>query len=570
MSSHEPILHARMVPRPRPAAEAKPLIPVRLDGRILEVAAGTPVGRVVDATPSGQVIGATLNRHLVGLDTPLFHAVVVHPVPRTDLAGSEILRRTAAAMLHALVGEHYPSLRFLVGQSVLEGYYYEIRPPLPALADLEALALDLTHRLRELVARDEPIHRHAIPIEEAPAVLTDPDGNKVRLLQTWPSPQVPIVQLRGFTDVQHGPYAPSTGYARGARVVPYPPGLILQFSEDAPQPEWSVCQPLLDAFHEARQWNGRAGVATVGDLNAATLGERMDEVIRVQEALHEKRIARLADEIAHRREDLRLVCIAGPSSSGKSTFVRRLSVQLRVNGLEPLALALDDYYRNRADCPRGEDGAPDYEGLAALDTELLARHLAALVAGGEVSPPRFDFIRGERLPPGRPPMRLRPDQVVLMEGMHALNPALTDRIDPEAKFRIFVSCLTPLTIDEHNRIATSDARLLRRLVRDRRYRACSAAETIAMWPRVRRGEERHIFPYQGQCDVMFNSALAYETAVLKTFAWRYLLEVPRDHPARTRAYSLLKFLELFVPVFPDTVPSNSVLREFIGGTGFTY
>jgi len=422
-----------------------------------------------------------------------------------------------------------------------------------------------------MVESNLSLDRREVAVEEACLVLADPSGSMTRLLDAWPFPHVPVVELCGFVAIQHGPFAPSTSYARGVHVVPFPRGMILQFSRDAPRPDPARSRRLVAAYRESREWNQMIGVATVGDLNEAILQDRIDEVIRVQEALHEKKIVQIADVIAEQRDRIRLVCVAGPSSSGKTTFVRRLSVQLQVTGVQPVIVGMDDYYQDRSKTPRDRDGHYDFEAVEALDVPLLSQHLEALVEGREVLMPRFDFEAGQRAPESRwRPLRLKPNQILLIEGIHGLNPMLTELIAPEAKYRIFVSALTQLVIDEHNRIPTSDGRLLRRIVRDRRYRGTPAASSIEMWPRVRRGEQRYIFPFQEQCDVMFNSALVYEAAVLKTFAWRYLLEVPRENPARIEAYPLLRFLDLFVPIFPDHVPSNSVLREFIGGSGFNY
>jgi uridine kinase len=290
----------------------------------------------------------------------------------------------------------------------------------------------------------------------------------------------------------------------------------------------------------------------------------------VAEALHEKRLAEIADEIADRRDVLRFVFVAGPSSAGKTTFVKRLSVQLKVNGIEPVVIGLDDYYGNREDCPKDENGEYDFEALEALDLRLIDQHLAALYAGEEIGVPKFSFAKGRREEGEGRPLRTAPGQVALIEGIHGLNPRLIESVPREAVFSIYINALTQLVIDDHNRIFTADARLLRRIVRDRRYRKTPAAETIARWPSVRRGEQKHIFPHQEHADATFNTALVYETSVLKTFAWRYLLEVPRSHPSRTEAHRLLSFLELFVPVFPDAVPHNSVLREFLGGSAFAY
>ena len=546
-------------------------IPVFVDGELRTIRPGTPVTDLLGGGRDPDIVGALLNHDVVSLDTPLTVPVTVTPVRRRQREGREIVRRTATHMLESVLARHFPSLHFRIGQSLHQGYYYELLDWTGPEPNLEEVAAETDRLLVEMVEADLPLEHREVTVEEACLMLADPGGSMTRLLDAWSFPQVPIVELSGFVAIQHGPFAPSTGYARGIRVVPFPRGMILQFSREAPRPDPARSRRLVAAYRESREWNRMIGVATVGDLNEAILEDRIEEVIRVQEGLHEKKIVQIADAIAERRGHVRLVCVAGPSSSGKTTFVRRLSVQLQVTGIQPVIIGLDDYYRNRSETPRDADGKPDFEAVEALDVPLLSQHLEALVEGREVRIPRFDFETGSRVPEARwKPLKLESNQILLIEGIHGLNPALTALVPAEAKFRIFVSALTQLVIDEHNRIPTSDGRLLRRIVRDRRYRGTPAAGSIEMWPRVRRGEQRHIYPFQEQCDVMFNSALVYEAAVLKTFAWRYLLEVPRQDPARIQAYPLLRFLDLFVPIFPDHVPSNSVLREFIGGSGFTY
>lgn len=547
------------------------IVEVFVEGEARPVRPGTPVLEVLGQGQDPDIVGALLNHDVVSLDTPLTVPVAITPVRRRQREGREIIRRTATHMLESILARHFPNLHFRIGQSLHQGYYYELldwRGEEPRLEDVVARTDVL---LQEMVDSDLRLDRREVTVEEACLVLADPSGSMTRLLDAWPFPHVPVVELCGFVAIQHGPFAPSTSYARGVHVVPFPRGMILQFSRDAPRPEPARSRRLVAAYRESREWNQMIGVATVGDLNEAILQDRIEEVIRVQEALHEKKIVQIADAIAEQRERIRLVCVAGPSSSGKTTFVRRLSVQLQVTGVQPVIVGMDDYYQDRSKTPKDKDGNYDFEAVEALDVPLLSQHLEALVEGREVMMPRFDFEAGQRAPESRwRPLRLKPNQILLIEGIHGLNPMLTELIAPEAKYRIFVSALTQLVIDEHNRIPTSDGRLLRRIVRDRRYRGTPAAGSIEMWPRVRRGEQRYIFPFQEQCDVMFNSALVYEAAVLKTFAWRYLLEVPRENPARIEAYPLLRFLDLFVPIFPDHVPSNSVLREFIGGSGFNY
>ncbi len=309
----------------------------------------------------------------------------------------------------------------------------------------------------------------------------------------------------------------------------------------------------------------------VGQLNRLCLDGDIRHIVRIAEGLHEKKIAQVADEILSRQPAVRLVTIAGPSSSGKTTFAKRLGIQLRVNGIEMVSLSLDNYYVDREHTPRDGDGRPDFESIEAIDLELFHAQLAELMNGREVLTPRFDFLSGTRKPEREwVPMRLERNHVLVVEGIHGLNDRLTQSVARQHKYRIFISALSQLAIDDHNRIFTSDARLIRRIVRDHFFRGFSAERTLDLWEQVRRGEGRWIFPFQEQADVMFNSALVYEPAVLKVFAERFLLQVPRTGETYPEAYRLLKHLSMFVPIFPEEVPQTSILREFIGGSTFSY
>jgi uridine kinase len=329
--------------------------------------------------------------------------------------------------------------------------------------------------------------------------------------------------------------------------------------------------PLDATYAETRRWQELLEIQNVGQLNELCLNGGIGPLIRVAEGLHEKKISQIADEISSRWPEVRLITIAGPSSSGKTTFAKRLGVQLRVNGLDPVSLSLDNYYVNREDTPLDEDGKPDFEALEAIELDLFLSQLAELMAGREVRTPKFDFVTGSRRPERDwTPMRLGDNQLLVIEGIHGLNDKLTASVPRDAKYRIYVSALSQLAIDDHNRIFTSDARLIRRLVRDRLYRGFNAERTLELWGRVRRGEARWIFPFQEGADVIFNSALVYEPAVLKVYAKRFLLQVPRSSRSYPEAFRLLKFLSLFVPIFPDEVPQTSLLREFIGGSSFSH
>jgi uridine kinase len=356
--------------------------------------------------------------------------------------------------------------------------------------------------------------------------------------------------------------------------MPYEDGLVLRFPRrrDRSQLPPFTPRPLLyRTYVETRSWQDLLGIRHVGQLNRLCLNGGIREILRIAEGFHEKKIAHIADDIVARREAVRLITIAGPSSSGKTTFAKRLGIQLRVNGIEPIALSLDDYYVDRHDTPLADDGQPDFEALEAIDLPLFHRHLSELLAGEEVRTPEYDFVTGRRKPPERwAPMRLEDNQVLLVEGIHGLNDQLTATVSRGRTYRIFISALSQLAIDDHNRIFTADARLIRRIVRDQLFRGFTAERTLRLWERVRRGEARWIFPFQEGADVMLNSALVYEPAVLKTYAERFLLQVPRTSPEYPEAYRLLKFLALFVPIFPDEVPHTSILREFIGGSTFSY
>jgi len=549
------------------------LIPVQLPWTSTEVLEGTRVGELLDAGPTEglDVVAACVNRRVVALDFALESPSRVEPVDASSREGEEVVRRTATLLLHGVARKLFPGARLHVGQSLKGGYHYGVSGEHPPLAELAAALDEELHREADA---GRQIVRQEVSIDAA-LHLFEQQGEtlKVRLLRVWPSHRVPLVSCLGFTDIRHGPYALSARCCRSFHVDPYEQGLLLVFDGEAGAAasgrEGGTV--LFKAYKETKRWNELIGVGNVPDLNDLCLGDRIKHVIQIAEGQHEKKIAELADRIAARRDELRVVCIAGPSSSGKTTFVKRLSIQLEVNGLAPRTLSLDDYYVDREKTPLDEDGDYDFEALEAIDLPLFLPQLKELVDGREVLTPVYEFRTGARKPESDwRPRRLGKDEVLLIEGIHALNPRLTETVAEAQKFRIFINALTQLCIDDHNRIRTSDGRLLRRIVRDRKYRNYTAETTILRWPKVRAGEEKHIFPFQENCDAMFNSALAYETAVLKSFAYRYLLEVAPDSPAQAKGYQLRRFLELFVPVWPDGVPATSILREFIGGSGFSY
>lgn len=517
-------------------------------------------------------LGALVSYRLTGLHYELVSDCTVETVDYASKGGASIYRRTATVILLEAVTEAFPGARIEVGQSVGHGYFFEITmaggQPLT-----DAHVSEIRSRMNDIVKRDLPLVPIRIAVEEAIEEFRSSGyPEKARLLETLPHSKIWWIDLGAYKDILHGPLAPSTGVVNVFALDAFEHGAILRFPDVKFQmrPARGRQDKLFTVFKETRSWNQEIGINNVADLNAAVLRDETGEIIRVAEGFQEKKIARIADRIAEECEKIRLVLVAGPSSSGKTTFTKRLGVQLRVNGLRPVALSMDNYYVDRDMTPRNPDGSYNFESLDALDVDYLNDHLARLMRGEEVATPIFSFTEGRRRRDKAIPMQLAPHDVLVMEGIHCLNERISLAVPREAKFKIYVSALTQLIIDSHSRIFTSDSRLIRRIVRDRLFRGYSAEATITQWPSVRAGENRYIFPFQEEADVMFNSALVYEKSVLKTYAQRFLLTVPRNTPAYTEAHRLLAFLEYFVPIFPEEVPQNSLLREFIGGSTFTY
>jgi uridine kinase len=550
------------------------MVVVSFAGERRQVRTGITVGEFLAewyGEAPADVLAMLVNRRLVMLDFPLrgLH-VELEAVRSSSRVGEEVLRRSASLILLEAARELYPEARLTVGQSLGGGYFYSWHA---AIALTPQIVTSLARRMEEICAEDRRFERRSVTLEEAETTFRSAaETSKLELLATHRSSTVPLVSCGDFVDIAHGAVAPSTGRVRGFGLLPYEDGLLLRFGRNGDPARLPALHPqpkLFAAYRETRSWNELLGVAHVGSLNRLCLTAEISDVIRIAEGFHEKKIAQIADTLAAHRDRVRLVLVAGPSASGKTTFIRRLAVQLRVNGISPVGLSLDNYFVDREQTPVGSDGRPDYEALEALDLALFNAHLAALLRGEEIAVPRYDFVLGRRVARDRwVPQRLGSEEMLLVEGIHALNHSLTSAVPERAKFRLFISALTQLTLDDHNRIFTSDARLLRRIVRDRLTRGHPATHTLEMWAAVRRGEGRGIFPFQEEADVIFNSALVYEPAVLKVYAERFLLEVPREHPSYTEAYRLLKFLSWFVPVFQDDVPQTSLLREFIGGSAF--
>lgn len=551
-------------------AEPRTTVQVRFsDGRIFE----GPPGRTLEefacvANPSPEVVyvAALVDGNLVELTTPVTRDSAVHLIPMSDQDGMRIYRRSLVFLLVAAVRALFPGSRLDVHHSMTFGGLYchlETRPPFSPeeLASVKQWMLDA-------VAQDLPIRREELPIERAIAEFqARGDEEKASLLAQANKKTVAIYQLGEARDHFHGYMVPSTGYLRWFDLVPYSDGFVLHYPR---RQEPTVLQPftpaprLAQVFREYTQWLELIDVRNLPALNRAVADGRIREVVLVSEALHEQRIAAIATEIARQRQRVGLVLIAGPSSSGKTTFARRLAVQLLANGLHPVALSLDNWFVDRELTPIDAEGKHDFEALESIDLHLFNQQLAALMAGETVTLPEYNFHTGKRQP-GQT-LRITPQHIILVEGIHGLNPQLVPAIPPERIYRIYVSALTQLNLDRHNRVSTTDTRIIRRIVRDAARRGYSAADTIGRWESVVRGEWRWIFPYQEHADVMFNSALVYELAVLRPLAEPLLLWVEPGTPERVEAERLLALLRWFTPCPSDLVPDNSILREFIGGS----
>lgn len=452
--------------------------------------------------------------------------------------------------------------------SIGKGYYCTIEGNITL--DQEFLG-KVESRMMEIAKQDVPIGKRTVSTDEAIALFRKHGMyDKEKLFTYRRVSRVNIYNMNEFEDYFYGYMVPSAGYLKYFKLYLYDEGFVLQMPDrnsPAKLPEFRPRSKLFHVQKESVKWSDMQGIETVGALNDKVTKGDVQELVLVQEALQEKKIAEIASQIADRRDEIKFVLIAGPSSSGKTTFSHRLSIQLRANGLIPHPLAVDNYFVERENNPKDENGKYDFECLEAVDIELFNRQMKQLIEGEEVCIPHFNFVNGHKEYDGTT-MKLEENDVLVIEGIHCLNPKLTKELPDENKFKIYISALTQLNVDEHNRIPSTDGRFLRRIVRDARTRGSSAQRTIGMWESVRRGEEKNIFPYQEEADVMFNSALVYELAVLKPYVERLLFAIDRDCPEYLEAKRLLKFLDYFVGIGSENIPMNSLLREFVGGGCF--
>lgn len=596
------LLRERSLPR-------RTQVSVRLGEEVRLVATGTRAIELLPRTVNGRpVVAALVDRKAVSLTAPLSSDCHLSLLTTAHWEGQRIYRHSLGLLLLEAGRDLDPGLSLRLGHSVGFAQHVFVDGSAPPR---EELSRAVEARMQDLAAAAQPLLEEWWTVDEARDHFAAAGWqDAAALLGTWRDPAVPLVSYGRAYALNMGPMLSSTGRLEAFRVLPDDDGLLLMYGPKAgSRPPPPLSQPPADdaaeltssamadaamadepppsssrIVSEARavshrttgmtmdqaRWLATLDVTSVGAFNSACIGQDVSQLIRVSEGFQEKRITRIADEIRDRGGDIKVVTIAGPSSSGKTTFIKRLRVQLQVNGINPVGLSLDDYYVDRELNPRDAKGDYDFEAFEALRSDLLQEHLASLLAGHAVHTAHYDFQTGRSAPGGGPEIRLGSKDLLMLEGIHGLNPRLLASVPEDRVFRIFICPLMQLPFDRLTRLHSSDVRLIRRIVRDRHARGTNAADNILRWPSVRAGERKHIFPFQHHADAVFDSSLLYELSVLKVYAERYLLEVPDDGPAYTTAFRLLQLVDRFITIYPDHVPPTSLLREFIGGSGFEY
>lgn len=535
-----------------------------------KVEKGTTILELISSlklTPKHKIVAAKVNNRMAELTFPLTDDCRIDFIDLSDTDGNRIYQRSLSFVFVKAARDILGDCDVLIEHSLSKGIYCEIEHQRNIdEKDISAIK----QRMQEIIDEDIPFKKEQISIEEAMRIFKEQGmESQVKILKFAQKDYVNIYSCGQLKNYFYGYMVPSTGYLNLFDLILYKSGVILRFPQkEAPDrlPEYKEQKKLAEIFKESEDWGKLLGLAYVSDLNERIETETYEDIIRIAEALHEKKIAAIADKI--HKEKKRIILIAGPSSSGKTTFAQRLAVQMRVNGLDPIAFSTDDYFLERSETPKDENGEYDFESLEALDLELFNKHLKDLLEGKEVDIPSFNFLKGEK-EFGKRIIKVSHDQPIIIEGIHGLNDKLTEKISKNDKFKIYISALTQINIDSHNRIPTTDSRLIRRLVRDNLFRGHSAKMTLKLWASVRKGEEKNIFPFQEEADMMFNSVLVYELAVLKKYAEPILKEIKEEDNEYIEAKRLLSLLSYFLSIDDEcAILNNSIIKEFIGGSCF--
>ena len=548
----------------------KELIRVNVEGKEKEIIKGTALEDIkkdFERSEKGIIVAGIVNNEIRELTYPINGSCSINFVNLSSADGIRIYRRSLIFLLVKAFHDIFPEDEIEICHSVSKGLFFE-----SSRQQLNAREVQqVENQMHKLIELDLPFKKETIPLEIAKQrLLNDNRFDRYGAIKYRTKSYASFYRLDDMEDYFYGYMVPSTGYLTLFALEYDNDGIVLispSINNPSRLESHKIPQKLFQIFSEYRQWVNILGVDNVGKLNDIIENGKANEFIRISEALHEKKIARIADMINDQREKIKVIMIAGPSSSGKTTFAQRLSIQLKVNGLVPENLSLDDYFINKVNTPIDEFGKPDYEALEAIDLKLFNEQLNDLINGKEVELPTYNFLTGKREYNGRN-LCLKNGQVLVVEGIHALNPMLTSEVNDDSKFKIYISAITSMRIDRHNRIPTTDLRFIRRIVRDFRFRGCPAERTIDMWPSVRRGEEKNIFPFQEVADVMFNSSLLYELGVLKHYAMPLLNGIATSQPEFSESRRLIEFLSYFLDFESDEIPFNSILREFVGGSIF--
>jgi uridine kinase len=517
------------------------------------------------------ILGALVNNRIKELSFVVVKNKKVEFIDYSHPDGLRLYVRSLIYIMYAAVREVFPQVKLKMMNGISRGYYCELAGLERPITDSDIF--EIKNEMKQLIAKDFPFEKVGLPTEEAVQICRNQNLNyKAKLFEQQGTMFSYLYFMNGMANYFYGHLVPSTGYITGFDLVSYYEGLLLRI----PKPDnFTEIQPyqrldkLFGVFQEHKEWAELMDVPNVANLNENTINGTSGEILKISEALHEKKIAEIANQINEHKNRLKIVLIAGPSASGKTTFSKRLMVQLAVNGMKPVLISLDDYFVDREKTPKDKNGEYDFEAIEAIDIQFFNEQLLQLFNGGVIELPKFNFALGKKAPSGKL-LKLEARSILVVEGIHGMNPDLVPHISPENTFKIFLSALTQISLDDQNHISTTDNRLIRRMIRDSKYRNYSAQETIRRWPSVRAGEDKNIFPYQENADIMFNSALIYELAVLKKYAEPLLQSVAENQAEFSESNRLLKFLSYFKPIDDTEIPPTSLIREFLGGSSFNY